>query len=202
MFWADVWARFLSTTDVNSVSSQQPVYSYAVNVYAPGTSDNPQTFKDQRKILQCIADEGGTGAAGYYEVNGNLRKMVDALKDIFLTIAARNDVFASSSLPVSVNTQGLYLNQVFMGMFRPDADAYQRWNGNLKQYKINQNSAGALYLADATNTPEVDGQSGAPAIDIATSGFESGGAAVDSRRTRLAVDFGRIGCIGKVQGAR
>ena len=198
----DLWARFLSTTDVSSVASQQPVYTYAVNVFAPGTSYKPQSFKDQVKLLQCVAVKGGTGAAGYYEVNGNLRKMIEGLKDIFLTIAAKNSVFASSSLPVSVNTQGTYLNQVFMGMFRPDADAYQRWNGNLKQYKINQNLAGALYLADATNTPEVDGQSGAPAIDSGTSAFKAGSGNVDSRRTRLTVNFGRIGCIGKVQGAR
>ncbi len=45
-------------------------------------------------------------------------------------------MFASVSLPVSVNTQGTYLNQVFVGMCTPDADAFPRWNGNLKQYKL------------------------------------------------------------------
>ena len=47
-----------------------------------------------------------------------------------------NSVFASVSLPVSVNTQGTYLNQVYIGMFRPDEDAFPRWTGNLKQYKL------------------------------------------------------------------
>ena len=47
-----------------------------------------------------------------------------------------NSVFASVSLPVSVNTEGTYLNQVYIGMFRPDSDAFPRWAGNLKQYKL------------------------------------------------------------------
>ena len=47
-----------------------------------------------------------------------------------------NSVFASASLPVSVNTQGTFLNQVYIGVFRPDADALPRWPGNLKQYKL------------------------------------------------------------------
>ena len=34
-------------------------------------------------------------------------------------IRAANSVFAAASLPVSANTQGTYLNQVYIGMFRP-----------------------------------------------------------------------------------
>ena len=62
----------------------------------------------------------------------------DALNNIFSEIQSVNSVFASVSLPVSVNTQGTYLNQVYVGMFRPDADQNPRWAGNLKQYKLGQ----------------------------------------------------------------
>lgn len=158
---ADVWTKFLSTTDTSSVSSQQQVFTYSVNVYAPGSVQNAD-WTSQRKLLQNMAVEGGTGAAGYYEVNGDLKKLVDGFKDIFLSISATNSVFASASLPVSVNTQGTYLNQVFIGMFRPDSDAYQRWNGNLKQYKFAIDSAQNLYLADAKDQA---------VIDTATTGF-------------------------------
>jgi hypothetical protein len=34
-----------------------------------------------------------------------------------------NSVFASSTLPVSVNVRGAFLNQVYMGVFRPDANS-------------------------------------------------------------------------------
>ena len=60
----------------------------------------------------------------------------DAFADIFSKIQASNSVFASVSLPISVNTEGTYLNQVYIGMFRPDKDAFPRWYGNLKQYKL------------------------------------------------------------------
>lgn len=151
----DVWAKFLATTDVSSVLLQQPVFTYAVNVFEPGAVQNSNWTK-QRNLLQSIPVQGGTGAGGYYEVNGNLRTLIDGFKDIFLSIAAKNSVFASASLPVSVNTQGTYLNQVFIGMFRPDADAYQRWAGNLKQYKFAQDSNKNLYLADAKDQAVID----------------------------------------------
>ena len=66
-------------------------------------------------------------------------------------IRAANSVFSSASLPVSANTQGTYLNQVYIGMFRPDGNALPRWVGNLKQYQFVYNSsADTLQLADAT----------------------------------------------------
>ena len=55
---------------------------------------------------------------------------------VFNSIEAANSVFASASLPVSVNAQGTYQNQVFVGMFRPDGSRRPRWIGNLKQYQI------------------------------------------------------------------
>ncbi|MEO6437276.1 MAG: hypothetical protein ABIP55_16155, partial [Tepidisphaeraceae bacterium] len=56
----------------------------------------------------------------------------------------------------SSNTQGTYLNQVFIGMFRPEGNAYPRWVGNLKQYQFGVGGTVAsptLFLADATLQP-------------------------------------------------
>lgn len=152
---ADVWTRFLAGTDVSSAASQQPVNTYAINVYAPGTTQNAD-WASQRKLLQSMAVQGGTGAAGYHEVGGNLKTLIDGLKEIFISISATNSVFASASLPVSVNTQGTYLNQVFVGMFRPESHGYQRWNGNLKQYKFAMDSAQNVYMADAKDSAAID----------------------------------------------
>ena len=63
-------------------------------------------------------------------------QIADALGRIFSEIQAVNSVFASVSLPTSVNTEGTYLNQVYMGVFRPDANVGPRWYGNLKEYKL------------------------------------------------------------------
>ena len=46
----------------------------------------------------------------------------DASERHFSKIQSVNSVFASVSFPVSVNTSGTYLNQVYVGMFRPDAE--------------------------------------------------------------------------------
>jgi len=43
---------------------------------------------------------------------------------------------------------GSFLNQVYMGQFRPDANAGPRWPGNLKQYKIALDVTGKPILAD------------------------------------------------------
>lgn len=71
-----------------------------------------------------------------------------AMEEIFSEIQSVNSVFASVSLPVSVNTQGTYRNQVFIGMFRPDSSAKPRWYGNLKQYRMAFVN-GELKLVDA-----------------------------------------------------
>ena len=46
-----------------------------------------------------------------------------ALQRIFNDILATNSVFASASLPLSADNSGLSANQVYMGVFRPDAAA-------------------------------------------------------------------------------
>ena len=112
--FGDEWTQFLAATDVSDQPGQQPVFTYTLNVY------NASADANQTTLLKSMARVGGTGASGYFEVGGDLKKLVDAFKDIFTQIAAVNSVFASASLPVSVNTQGTYLNQVFIGMFRPD----------------------------------------------------------------------------------
>ena len=78
----------------------------------------------------------GVSSGKYFDVTSSGSQIADALNGIFSEIQSVNSVFASVSLPVSVNTQGTFLNQVYIGMFRPDQDSFPRWNGNLKQYKI------------------------------------------------------------------
>ncbi len=76
--------------------------------------------------------------------------ITEALNQIFSEIQAVNSVFASSTLPVSVNVRGTNLNQVYIGVFRPDETKSPRWYGNLKMYKLGFNSTtSTLFLSDA-----------------------------------------------------
>ncbi len=132
---ADEWARFLrQRADLSSAyAGQQYATTYVIEVL-PKT--NPPGV-DNTALMKSIANQGG---GRYFDAN-NAAELVAALASIIAEVQAVNSVFASASLPISVNTQGTHLNQVFMGMFRPDAGALPRWSGNLKQYKLSHDAA-------------------------------------------------------------
>ncbi len=151
--FADEFADFLFRTDSNDASGQQEITTYAIDVYrnAPDA--------DQTALLRNVAKYGG----GKYFAATNEDALKSAFDDIFSEILSVNSAFASASLPVSVNTQGTYLNQVFIGMFRPEKTP--RWFGNLKQYQFRADVdlAGnivGLTLADKENKAAINSQNG------------------------------------------
>lgn len=147
--FADEWAAFLYQTDVSPEPGIQNIRMFTVDVY------NKKADANQSKLLKSMADQSGPG--GYFTVGGDIYRLITAFTDILTQIASVNSVFASASLPVSVNTQGTFLNQVFMGVFRPDGESQQRWMGNLKQYHFVR-SGDDLTLADKAGQPAVDTQ--------------------------------------------
>src|SRR6185369_1965122 len=97
-------------------------------------------------LMRSAATAGG----GIYFDGDDIGNLRAAFARILNEVQAKNSVFVSASLPVSVNTQGTFLNQVYMGMFRPEATGNPRWLGNLKHYKIVQDPVTlALNLADS-----------------------------------------------------
>ena len=114
---------------------RQGIKSYAVGI------TGPKCLPDYPGHLATLAEKGG----GKYFESDNFEELKVAFSKILDEIMAVNGVFASASLPVSVNTQGTYLNQVFVGMFRPQPDKTPRWMGNLKQYKFKASQSGGSY---------------------------------------------------------
>ena len=148
-FYADEWSRFMYA----GVSGPKIV------TYAVGLINRLTCKPDYPALLANMAAVGG----GKYFSTTNYSELATALGGIISEIRADNSVFASVSLPVSVNTQGTYLNQVFIGMFRPDGDAQPRWAGNLKQYKLglaNPNDPDSLRLVDAADVPAISSSTG------------------------------------------
>jgi len=138
---ADEWARYLGNR------SENPVTTFVIDVVP---TVRGQYSDDYKALLESIAGQGhgsyfNVGSAGAPDLG---EKLQDTLNEIFGEIAAVNSVFASAALPVSVNTQGSYHNQVYIGMFRPDRDANPRWSGNLKEYQIDVDEEAELRLAD------------------------------------------------------
>lgn len=137
---ADEWARFMK---VNSLG----VTVYTIDINKVATGQGP----GWTALLKSMASQSD---GKYFDVasSGTGSEISAALNNIFSEIQSVNSVFTSVSLPLSVNTQGTLLNQVFVGMFRPDPDSNPRWPGNLKQYKIGAVGSGVqLQDADGTN---------------------------------------------------
>lgn len=142
------WASFLyQRPDLVSGSAAAvngSIQTFTIDAY------NAQPDADFTAMMKNMAKYGhGT----YYQA-GSEDDLQFALQSILTRILAVNSVFASVSLPVSVSVRGTYLNQVYMGMFRPDANAKPNWVGNLKQYQLAADTTTTpptVFLADAKN---------------------------------------------------
>lgn len=154
--YADEWTRYMSRVDLHGTMGG----AANITTYTVGLIGNKCT-PEYPALLNSMANVGG----GKYFPTSNYEELKNAITKILNEVQAVNSVFASSSLPVSVNTQGTYLNQIYMGMFRPEKDGNPRWVGNLKQYQFKlDETTGILRLADSA---------GDAAISSAGTGFIS-----------------------------
>lgn len=135
---ADEWARFMyaygvqsTVDDPKSTSSPKAKLTNKITTYTIDVCKD-QCDADQATLLKSMAKVGG----GKYFKSTSKTEIKNAMSLIFAEIQAVNSVFASATLPISVNTQGTYENQVYIGVFRPDGGARPRWFGNLKEYKF------------------------------------------------------------------
>jgi len=160
--WADEWSRFMANTDVSSLDGNQNIITYTVDVV--NTNNETLSWQAHSALLQSMSKQG---KGKYFKIANagqdvaTTSAITTALNAILNEVQAVDSVFAASTLPVSVNVRGTYLNQVYMGVFRPDAESSPRWYGNLKQYQLALDNAGDLYLADVNKL----------AIENASTGF-------------------------------
>lgn len=150
--WTDEYARFINGINRTSTATGAFATTYAIAV--TGASSDKATYP---AIFKGIAEVGG----GDFKEAQNSDTLTIALGNMFSQMQAVNSVFSSASLPVSVNSRGTFLNQVFIGMFRPDGDSKPRWRGNLKQYKFKYEvTTDSIALADADGNDAISGTTG------------------------------------------
>ena len=147
---SDEWARFMHEVSAMTIAT------YTIDVDPETTGQGP----GWTAVLKSMAKEGGGEYAAVSSTSDAGKEIKDAVNNALSEIQAINSVFASVSLPVSVNHQGTYLNQVYVGMFRPDERADPHWMGNLKQYKLGLNSSDQLRLLDANSNSAINNQTG------------------------------------------
>lgn len=155
-FYADEWARYMRQADIHStIDGTQKITTYTIGLLGASCQ------AEYAATLTSMANVGG----GKYFATTDYVSITQAILKILNEVQAVNSVFSSSSLPVSVNAQGTFLNQIYMGMFRPDSNGQPRWLGNLKQYQFNYDATtGNLTLGD---------KNGDSAISAAGTGFIS-----------------------------
>ncbi|HEY6898898.1 MAG TPA: hypothetical protein VI279_16685 [Rhodocyclaceae bacterium] len=150
--YSDIWAYYLKNVgvtgpcDADGNCANGKVVTYTIDVFKDHQDSN------ETALLKNMANLGG----GKYFAATSETAIRTALSAIFNEIQAVNSVFTSASLPVSVNTQGTYLNQIYMGVFRPDSGGKPRWLGNLKQYKFNTKAIDTGYATLSFKTDNVD----------------------------------------------
>ena len=148
--WMDEYAKFFAIADISStLVGTQNILTYVVEV-------DPNTSGQGPNMTALMQSSATNGKGKYFGVTsgGSGASIVSALQAIFQEVQAVNSVFASSTLPVSVNVRGTNLNQVYIGVFRPDAANSPRWLGNLKAYKLGLSTAtNTVFLADANGLP-------------------------------------------------
>jgi type IV pilus assembly protein PilY1 len=132
---ADEWTKFMHDYGVVSVvddpqNSGRKLWNH-INTYTIDVCKDA-CDTDQEALLRSMAHVGG----GKYFKSSSQAQIRNALASILSEIQAVNSVFASATLPISVNTQGTYENQVYIGVFRSDGQARPRWFGNLKEYQF------------------------------------------------------------------
>jgi len=131
------WARYMKAHDITT---------YSIGILGPSCN------QEYAAHLMALGSEEIGG--GKFFGTTNFSELKIAFQTAISEIQSVNSAFAAVSLPVSVNTQGTYLNQVYIGMFRPAQNFNPRWPGNLKQYRIGYNN-GVLKLLDAPGNPAI-----------------------------------------------
>lgn len=164
---APIQDTIATSCGIKSLSTDENKGAYALNWARYNKGQGVTTFAIGLVGDSCDADYaahlskmGSTEVGGgRYFSTSDYTTLVAAFKTAISEIQSVNSVFAAVSLPVSVNTQGSYLNQVYVGMFRPQDSFLPRWNGNLKQYKLGLTN-GVLKLQDADGIGAINSQTG------------------------------------------
>ena len=144
---SDEWARFMKSGPLD-------VTTYVIDVDPRSSGQGP----GWTALLRSMATVSGGDYVAVSSTGGSAA-IAEAVQKALSEIQAVNSVFASVSLPLNVTRHGTYVNEVYIGMFRPDANASPRWYGNLKHYQMGRVD-GELQLLDADGSDAINSLNG------------------------------------------
>ncbi|MCK5640750.1 MAG: hypothetical protein KAJ19_08130, partial [Gammaproteobacteria bacterium] len=99
--------------------------------------------------VDAAALVGGTTEA--LALTSDPSEVEETMNKIFNQILSVSTTFVSASIPVNVFNRSEVLDNVFIALFKTDADSKPQWPGNVKKLKLNINDLNALELIDANS---------------------------------------------------
>ena len=164
--WADEYARYMAKNAIHPDPKfkESRAKTFAIAVYDAANCVSPFTKNSNACNQRALArSQSVTHGDGEYFDGTNLDQIKIALEQTFARIQEVDGAFASTTLPVSVNVRGTHVNQLYMGVFRPDAGLKPRWDGNLKMYQLAADfgtNPPTVFLADANGNAAEDTTNG------------------------------------------
>ncbi len=131
-------AAYLANADLNGAEPGTP----RVNTYTIG-------FLTDYPLLELTA---AAGDGRYYTVD-DIQGLADALGRVVNTISRQEVSFTAPAVPVNAFRRTQNLNELYVGVFRPDNRL--RWPGNLKKYRLEDGK-----IVDANGIEAVDPETG------------------------------------------
>lgn len=140
------------------------------NDLANGTYGNaPNVTGDQGVTSYFFFDGNAQNTVGQYaEAGGTTARLVSndpaqvvkELTNLLREILSVSTTFVAASIPVNVFNRAGVVDNVYIALFQPDADAKPYWTGNVKKLKINTDDPNNPFLQDATGTSAIQDSDG------------------------------------------
>jgi type IV pilus assembly protein PilY1 len=132
-------------------------------------------FGLEPSVLKIAAEENG----GKYITAANKDQLTAAILGFLNDIKNQNTSFTSPAISVNAFNRSTHRSELYYTLFKPTSDPH--WDGNLKRYKLNVATDGAVSIVDFNGSPAINEDSGF-FDDKALSWWTSGGVDGDDSR--------------------
>ncbi|MEO0421594.1 MAG: PilC/PilY family type IV pilus protein [Pseudomonadota bacterium] len=111
-------------------------------------------FFQDNSLLEETAERGG---GGYYLAD-DAESLLNVLESIFIDVNETGTTFTSPGVSVNAFDRTTHLDQLYYSVFQ--ATGRTRWVGNLKRYRLGEDTGGGLVVVDADGQPAVEEANG------------------------------------------
>ncbi len=142
-------ANYLFQEDQHStLDGDQKVITYTIGFGGDVVGNSAETF------LRNIATLGG----GAFYLASDAASLTTVFQNIISSILSVNSGFEAPALSVNNYNRLTNRDELYYALFKPSIQ--QQWEGNVKKYKLGEDTSGNAQIEDATGAAAVDGATG------------------------------------------